>query len=77
MAEETLPHERETADCNVENSSHDYQHQRGGLQAPTFPGSQDDLPRLSSHSEAPTTRNGFTGDSSAIGLTKEVSTILH
>lgn len=78
MAEEALPQDRETADCNVENRPQDYQHQRGGLQPTTFPESHDDPPRISSrHSEAPTTRNGFTGDSSTIGLTREVSVILY
>ncbi|OBT51972.1 hypothetical protein VE04_07369 [Pseudogymnoascus sp. 24MN13] len=73
MAEEALPHERGSADCNVESRPQDYQHRRGGLQPTTSPRSQDDTPRLSSrHSEAPTTRNGFTGDSSTIGLTREV-----
>ncbi|OBT74448.1 hypothetical protein VF21_06579 [Pseudogymnoascus sp. 05NY08] len=69
MAEEALPHERER---NVENRPQDYQHQRGGLQPPTFPGSHEDLPRPSSHPEGPTTHSGFTGDSSTIGLTREV-----
>ncbi|KFX97821.1 hypothetical protein V490_02612 [Pseudogymnoascus sp. VKM F-3557] len=65
MAEEALPHERETADCNVENRRQDYQHPRRGSQHAASPNSS----RLS---EAPNTQNGFTGDSSAIGLTKEV-----
>ena len=78
IAEEAPPQERETADCNVENRPQDYQHQRGGLQPTTFPESHDDVPRLSSrHSEAPATLTGFTGDSSTIGLTREVSVILH
>jgi hypothetical protein len=70
MAEEALPHERETADCSVENRRQDYQHPRRGSQHAASPNSS----RLS---EAPNTQNGFTGDSSAIGLTKEVSDILH
>ncbi|RDL41519.1 Uncharacterized protein BP5553_01498 [Venustampulla echinocandica] len=73
IAEEALPHQREAADCNVEHRPQNYQPPRRGLQPTTSPKSRGDLPGHSSrHSEGPTIQNVFTGDSSTIGLTREV-----